>query len=339
MNFPFLGSAMAYESERRVAVEAVLKACRLCQAVRAAPVSDETMAKEDLSPVTVADFGAQAVINLELKKAFVDDPIMAEEETTDLRTPPGAGLRAKVIAQVNSIVPGLTDAQIMGAIDRGAWRGGMTGRQWILDPIDGTKGYLRGEQYAIALALIEDGEVVLGVLGCPNLPADAGHPEGPRGCLFSAMKGRGAWMRLLGEPTEKRIGVTEITDPAMATFCESVEGSHSSHNRAARIAAILGVTNPPLRIDSQCKYAAVARGDVSIYLRLPTRVDYEEMIWDHAAGWIVVTEAGGKVSDVHGQALDFSRGRTLSGNTGVVATNGKLHPVVINVVRQILDSD
>ena len=330
---------MAYESERRVAVEAVLKACHLCQAVRAALLSHETMAKEDQSPVTVADFGAQAVISLDLKRAFRDDPIMAEEETTDLRTSAGAVLRAKVIAHVNSIVPGLTDAQILGAIDRGAWGGRITGRQWILDPIDGTKGYLRGEQYAVALALIEDGEVVLGVLGCPNLPVDAGHPDGPRGCLFTAIKGQGATMRSLGKPAEKQIGVTEISDPAMATFCESVEDSHSSHNRAAHIAAMLGVTDPPLRIDSQCKYAVLARGDVSIYLRLPTRTDYEEMIWDHAAGWIVVTEAGGQVSDVHGQALDFSRGRTLSGNTGVVATNGKLHPSVIDVVRQVLESD
>jgi len=56
---------MAYEKERRVAVEAVLKACRLCQVVREALVSEETMAKEDRSPVTVADFGSQAVISLD----------------------------------------------------------------------------------------------------------------------------------------------------------------------------------------------------------------------------------------------------------------------------------
>lgn len=329
---------MAYESERVVAVEAVLKASRLCQAVRADLVSAETMAKEDQSPVTVADFGAQAVISVELKRAFVDDPIIAEEDTADLRTPAGAGLREKVAHHVRTIIPGLTNEQILGAIDRGTWRGRTTGRQWVLDPIDGTKGYLRGEQYAIALALIEDGEVVLGVLGCPNLPLDAGQPDGARGCLFTAVKGYGATIRLLDEPTERRVGVTEIADPARASLCESVEGSHSSHSRAGRIATLLGVTGPSLRIDSQCKYALVARGDVSIYLRLPARLDYEEMIWDHAAGWSVVTEAGGEVSDAYGHPLDFSRGRTLSGNTGVVATNGKLHPLVIDAVRQVLDS-
>jgi 3'(2'), 5'-bisphosphate nucleotidase len=124
--------------------------------------------------------------------------------------------------------------------------------------------------------------------------------------------------------------------PAEATFCESVESGHSSHDDAAVIAEKLGVTNPPYRIDSQCKYAAVARGDASIYLRLPTRADYEEKIWDHAAGWMVINEAGGRVTDVRGEPLDFSIGRTLKNNKGVVATNGKLHDQVIAVVREVL---
>ncbi len=80
----------------------------------------------------------------------------------------------------------------------------------------------------------------------------------------------------------------------------------------------------------------MARGDASIYLRLPTRKDYEEKIWDHAAGWMVVNEAGGRVSDVRGEPLDFSIGRTLKNNKGVVATNGHLHDQVIQAVRQVL---
>ena len=96
---------------------------------------------------------------------------------------------------------------------------------------------------------------------------------------------------------------------------------------------------PPLRIDSQVKYGVLARGDVSIYLRLPTRADYEEKIWDHAAGSLIVTEAGGEVSDVRDHPLDFSVGRLLSHNVGIVATNGKLHPQVIDAVQQALKSD
>ena len=64
---------------------------------------------------------------------------------------------------------------------------------WTLDPIDGTTGFLRGEQHAICLALIVDGIVQLGVVGCPNLPVDHEQPDGEKGCLFIAVKNQGAF--------------------------------------------------------------------------------------------------------------------------------------------------
>ena len=63
---------------------------------------------------------------------------------------------------------------------------------WTLDPIDGTKGFLRGEQYAVCLALLVDAKVQVGIMGCPNLPLDASKPDGPKGCLFIAVRGHGA---------------------------------------------------------------------------------------------------------------------------------------------------
>jgi len=330
------GSVVVYEKERLVAIEAVGKAVLVCQTVQSTLVSAETLAKKDKSPVTVADFGAQAVVISELLKAFPGDKVVGEEDASQLRTPEGAAIKDNVVRHVNAVLPNQSDDQILAAIDHGTYSGGARGRHWTLDPIDGTKGFLRGDQYAIALALIENGHVVLGVLGCPNLPVDAAQPEGPRGCLFVAVKNEGAVVRTLDDPMEKPVSVTDITDVSQASFCESVEAGHSSHGHAAEIAARLGVTNPPFRIDSQCKYAAVARGDASIYLRLPTRADYEEKIWDHAAGWMVVTEAGGQVSDIRGEPLDFSLGRTLRDNKGVVVTNGKLHDEVIEAVRTVL---
>jgi 3'(2'), 5'-bisphosphate nucleotidase len=87
-------------------------------------------------------------------------------------------------------------------------------------------------------------------------------------------------------------------------------------------------------MDSQCKYGAVARGDASIYLRLPTRSDYQEKIWDHAAGMLVVEQAGGRVSDIDGAPLDFRHGRTLARNRGVVATAGGVHARVLEAIRE-----
>ena len=89
-------------------------------------------------------------------------------------------------------------------------------------------------------------------------------------------------------------------------------------------------------MDSQAKYASIARGAGDIYLRLPVRKDYEEKIWDHAAGDLIVREAGGEVTDVEGRRLDFGRGRTLKGNVGVVAARREVHGRVLEGVREVL---
>ena len=204
------------------------------------------------------------------------------------------------------------------------------GRYWALDPIDGTKGFLRGDQYAIALALIDDGDVVLGVLGCPNLAElrriDRGDVRGgpgpvPRACWHAT------------RPTH--VSPHRPHWPT-ARMVESVESGHSDHGQASLIAERLGIDAPPFRIDSQCKYGAVARGDASIYLRLPTRADYREKIWDHAAGKFIVEQAGGRVTDVTGASLDFSQGVRLEGNVGVIATDGRFHDHVVDVVQAVL---
>lgn len=327
---------MSYTREREVAVAAVEQASRLCRAVQASLVSEESIAKKDESPVTIADFGAQAVVARTLRGAFPTLRLVGEEDASELRAPGNAALLARVVEAVADVAPGIGADAVLDLIDAGNDAGGATGRHWTLDPIDGTKGFLRGEQYAVALALIADGEVVLGVLGCPNLPMDADRPDAARGCLFVAEQGGGAWVRSLDGGPETPISVTEIQDPARARFCESVEAAHSSQDDAAQVAARLGITLPPFRIDSQCKYAAVARGDASIYLRLPTKKGYEEKIWDHAAGVAVIREAGGRVTDVDGRDLDFSLGRTLRENRGVIVTNHHLHERVLEAVREVL---
>jgi len=328
---------MAYQQERTVAVEAVLAASQLCRTVQANLVAGTALTKGDKSPVTVADFGAQAVVSHLLAGAFPNDPLVGEEDADALRQSDNAITLGKVLAAVEAVLPGLDEAAVLGAIDRGTYPGGSKGRHWTLDPIDGTKGFLRLDQYAVALGLIENGEVVLGVLGCPNLPHDASQPDGGKGCLFVAVKGEGAFVRTLDDSVETCIGVTQIAEASRARFCESVESAHTSQSDSGRIASLLGIQEPPFRIDSQCKYAAVARGDASIYLRLPTRKDYVEKIWDHAGGYAIITEAGGRVTDVTGAPLDFSLGRGLANNKGVVVTNGLLHDPVVSAVRSVLD--
>ena len=176
---------------------------------------------------------------------------------------------------------------------------------------------------------------MVAALGCPNLPMrdDAASPVG---VIFTAVRGQGAKVEPLAcEEPAVPIHVNDTTDPSAARFCESVEAGHSSHSDAAAVAGHLGVAAEPYRIDSQCKYAVVARGSADIYLRLPTRADYVERIWDHAAGALVVSEAGGRVTDIHGVPLDFACGRGLDRNRGVVASNGLLHDALLSAIAHL----
>ena len=95
----------------------------------------------------------------------------------------------------------------------------------------------------------------------------------------------------------------------------------------------MGVRADPVRVDSQSKYGLVARGDAELYLRIPRGEDYRERVWDHAGGTIIVEEAGGRVTDIDGRPLDFTQGRCLERNRGIVASNGLVHDAVLQALR------
>lgn len=324
---------MPYELEKEVAIEAALRAATLCQKVRNEQVA-KAIEKSDKSPVTVADFGSQAVICQALASAFPDDPIVGEEDAAQLRDPAMGTQLMQVTSYVQAVVSDATPEAVLSWIDRG---NGQTGpRYWTLDPIDGTKGFLRQDQYAVALALVEEGEVKVGVLACPALPVDMNQPEGERGVLFVAVRGQGALMMPIsgGEPTP--IKVIDASDLTNLRFVESVESGHGDHSRQDAVAKAVGITADSLRMDSQAKYGAVASGQAVLYLRLPSpkSPDYREKIWDHAAGTIVIEEAGGCVTDMYGKPLNFSLGSKLVENQGVIVSNGAIHETVLAALRE-----
>jgi len=319
-----------YEDERKAASEIVAEVCRLTRRVQGGIVATgDAVTKGDRSPVTVADLATQVVVSRRLAERFPGDPLLAEEDSAVVSG--DAETARRVLAEVRLHLADATAAGVVAALDRGDHAGG--GRYWVLDPIDGTKGFLRGDQYAVALALVDNGRVVVGALGCPNL--DLGIGGGP-GCLLTAARGGGTRVRALDRSTEAEALVDGIDDPAQAVLCESVEAAHAAHSVQAAIAARLGITARPYRIDSQCKYAVVAAGRASIYLRLPRDTSYREKAWDHAAGSIVVEEAGGRVTDLDGRDLDFTAGRLLGNGHGIVCTNGTIHDRVLAACREEL---
>ena len=327
----------AFETELQVALNAVRQASRLCRTVQTT-ITSEVLDKRDQSPVTIADFGSQAVVCRAVGDLFPADPIIAEEDSAALRWPENAPFLAAVCDHVRNLGVDATTDDICNWIDRGGATE-YSERFWTLDPIDGTKGFLRKGQYALSLALIIKSRIEVGVLGCPNLPLSDGN-DSPVGTMFYAVRGQGAFVIPLDhDAAPQPIRVTGTTDPAQARFCESVESGHSSHNESAEVAKRLGLTATPVRMDSQAKYATVARGFADAYLRLPTKTGYFEKIWDHAGGVAVVEEAGGRVTDINGKPLDFSRGGELNQNRGVIVTNGHLHDQIVATVQAVLASE
>ncbi|KND88207.1 3'(2'),5'-bisphosphate nucleotidase [Tolypocladium ophioglossoides CBS 100239] len=354
-----MASSSSYARELQVAQLAVQRATLLTKRVFHEKAKG-TVDKNDKSPVTIGDFGAQALIIAALRHSFPADEIVAEEEAAQLRE--DANLRDTIWELVKDTR--LDDAaaeQLLGGpikdvdsmlelIDLGNSKGGSQGRIWAIDPIDGTKGFLRGGQYAVCLGLMVDGDVKVGVLGCPNLPVDdaarltadigSNQTDEGRGVLFSAVQTEGATSRALTTGAlsgAKPISMRPISDLSKATFCESVEAGHSAHDDQAVISQKLGITKPSVRMDSQAKYGSIARGAGDIYLRLPVKATYQEKIWDHAAGDLIVREAGGQVTDIHGKRLDFGVGRTLANNKGVVAAPAAVHGTVLAAVQDVLN--
>ena len=97
----------------------------------------------------------------------------------------------------------------------------------------------------------------------------------------------------------------------------------------------MGIQAEPVRMDSQAKYAVLASGKDCCFACSPPPSLTTAKIWDQAAGSIVVEEAGGKITDLHGKPLDFTAGRTLARNRGILASNTLLHPAALDALRAI----
>ncbi len=323
--------------EAQFAIAAVREAAHLTRRVQQEMVT-AALVKGDKSPVTVADFSAQALIAKRLGEAFPQGRLVGEEDAGDLNaSDEGRKTLSQIQHFLSAYVPDVSAEQVCQWIDRGNAQA--EGTFWTLDPVDGTKGFLRGDQYVVALALIENGEVQLGVLGCPELVGAAQPQTGGPGSLLIAVRGQGTWVASLDDHDQdwQPLHVTTTTDVRKTRIFRSVETTHTNTGQLGQLAAAMGVEADPIPMDSQAKYAVLAAGGGDMLVRLlsASRLDYREKIWDQAAGSIVVEEAGGRVTDLDGKPLDFSHGTSLAQNRGILATNGHVHDAALLALNTI----
>jgi 3'(2'), 5'-bisphosphate nucleotidase len=324
--------------EIQFALHAVRQASLLVRQIQAEMVSP-ALTKGDCSPVTVADFASQAVVGHLLAQTFPKDVLVAEEDSTVLRQAGSTQTLDQVTQFVARFAPQASPQAVCDWIDHA--RVDSAERFWTLDPIDGTKGFLRGDQYVTALALLVRGQVQIGVLGCPNLVSASQPRIGGEGSLVIAARGQGTWTTSLENSSQQlsfeRLQASGQTDPMGARVMRSFEAGHTDASKIDAFTHLLGVQAAPVLMDSQAKYAVLAAGGGELLLRLlsPNKPDYREKIWDHAAGSLALEEAGGRITDLAGKALDFTTGRELKNNRGMLASNGRLHAAALKALHAL----
>jgi len=364
-----------------VAVRAVAHASRVSKQVQLRRRSGEgsSIDKADSSPVTVADYAVQCFVTHYVAVATgAGDALrlVAEEDPSLLADESRGAAVAEVVELLNEFFPFEELSQlrahnkevklptkfckedVIRLLQRGDDMGGRSGSFWVLDPIDGTKGFIRDAQYAIGLGLIKDGMPSMSVMACPNLPPKGGDVETRTegaGCIFlasvlgsqSSVLGLDECLARLAKELVP-LGVdwheagtpnssSRILELGQAALCESYEASHRDGDAILPRLVGKGVLSRKsvLRLDSMSKYGLVARGDAHIYLRGNFGTKRPECIWDHAGGILAVTLAGGKVSDFYGKDLDFGCGRTLSENTGIIATAPEIHELLLRELAEL----
>lgn len=335
----------------------VMRACRaagaLCRQMQPGVVagvrSGAGERKADGTDVTIADYASQALLVHILAQDLPLPAVVAEESADALAARPDLLGAVTDALQDSGHWPGVRPADILDALAHRAWdtRTKPPGCYWAIDPIDGTKGFAAGRQFAVCVALMNAGRPVLAALACPNLPLESAPAllrrpastgtQPPASGPGTTIGGLGAGPQRglivqdvatsLDQPVELRAVLArglEVTRAPVFTF--AVEPSEGRVTDLRRLGEKLGALDEPLACDSQAKYALVARGDADVYYRPPRRGP--EKVWDHAAGCLLLELAGCVVTDVRGRAMDWSS-PVLSGSSGVLGAPGGLHAQIV----------
>ena len=306
---------------------AVRQAVELTRRVRQLSIQYSSKAVND--PVTIGDYGAQALILRAFSRWLPDAAVLAEEHSEQFLELVAPEARQVVVKLVSDILgEDVTEAQLIAWLDFGRERAGA--QRWTLDPIDGTRGFVNGRRYSVALGLIDGTTTVGGLLACPGYPTR----DGQGLLLYTATDG--AYAESLAGGSAWKIHVREVDQPTHLRPVESID--HVDYDQPVLSAMYTALGIPPRQVeplDGQDKYAVVAAGDGDFYVRPSRPQDRLHYIWDHAAGAAIVSAAGGVVSALDGSPLDFSQGERLP-KAGVIVSSARMYERVLAAVQQVV---
>jgi 3'(2'), 5'-bisphosphate nucleotidase len=267
-----VSAAPDWPREIEVAADLARRAGAVALAVRDGDLEVEMKAGNE--PVTIADKRASELIVAGLGEAFPADVIISEENADDL-----SRLEA--------------------------------GRVWYIDPIDGTRDFIRGDVgFCIMVGLAIDHRPAFGAVY---------HP--PSGRLFCAAPGTGTWALFDSGDEPSRLEVSGVADLA---DCRLVASKSHRDQVIDDVKGVLGISNE-LNIGSVgLKLAIIAAGERDLYVNPSSKCS----MWDTCAPAAILAEAGGRLSDVHGEPLRYDT-RDIGHRDGLLASNGHLHEAAV----------
>jgi 3'(2'), 5'-bisphosphate nucleotidase len=268
-----------YEHELQVALEA---AQRAGQELKTCYLHFQKIPDAPANISTDADRASQEIILGLVRRNFSDDALCAEEQTATL-----------------------ADAQRTGP------------RLWIVDPIDGTRGFARKNgEFSVMIGFVDQGRIALGVVLEPAFDR-----------LTYAVRGAGCWRRDGVEPEATRCRVSAVRDLASAILIQS--HAREPGKRSRWVEAL-----KPVRViesySAGIKLARVARGEADLYLN--TYENFHD--WDICAGHILLEEAGGKVTGLKGEVLQYGQDGAWQRH-GLLGSNGLVHEAAVAAVAKV----
>jgi len=301
-----------YQEELTIAINIVRKASKITEWFKRHGF--QSYEKKDESPVTLADFASQIFILSQLKKKFNEDQIFAEEESS-LMGKDIEALIKKCFIDINFKL----DEEFSTLLN---YRGSHSNRQWIVDPIDGTKGYLSGLSYAVGIGLMENSIPKISAIGVPNY-------KNEELAIFIAELGKGAHASY-GDKEFTPIHVSDVNNLSSSVMCQSLHHNKPWINKLAKMIGVRKITP----MDGMGKFCMVADGSADLYVR-EMNPDYS-FSHDYMPGDLLIREAGGNITDLNNINLTFERNKCRWTASGMIASNGILHEEIISNIKKVM---
>jgi len=314
-------------------IDAVQLAQKLTRRIQQEALASLDKTSADHSePVTIADYGAQAIIARALQAYFPDVSVLSEESSPQFLELTNDYQQAQILAYLSEFLEtNVTLDDVIQWLDHG--KGDETPQHyWSLDPIDGTKGYINGRHYAIGLGYVKDGKPAGAIMACPayGLADDATTVGKEGGAIFVAWDGKA--YRIEAGHTEK----FTMPETDNLIIAQSYEKSHASKSDMAKVCENLAIQQVR-ELDSMEKYALVAHGDATLYLRLPRKGStYKHKIWDHLPGVALIEASGGIATDIDGSPLIFNQGVAMP-NEAMIACPKSQHERVLQAIKTVMN--